>query len=210
MTSRKKRLRSFRLYAVTDIQPGDGECVNKIEAALKGGADIIQLRSKHAHDRDLFELGLKIKKIIERYDKLFFVNDRPDLCCALDADGVHIGQDDLPVSIVRKMLPRGRLIGKSTHTLEQVRHAMREDIDYIGFGPLFGTPTKPGYAPVGLGDIRHVMRIATVPVVCIGGIDQANLGTVIAAGATRVAVVRAIFQQADVELATRRLREQLT
>jgi thiamine-phosphate pyrophosphorylase len=210
MISRKKRLQSFRLYAVTDIKQYDEEYIKKIEAALRGGVDIVQLRSKHLHDREFFALGVKIRELAARYAKLFFVNDRPDICRALNADGVHIGQDDLPVSVVRKMLPRGCLIGKSTHSVEQARRTMREDVDYIGFGPLFGTPTKPDYAPIGLDDIPHVMKNATMPVVCIGGIDHSNIDDVIAAGAERVAVVRAIFDQTDVEQAARGLKERLT
>jgi thiamine-phosphate pyrophosphorylase len=209
MISRKKRLQSFRLYAVTDIKQYDEEYIKKVEAALRGGADIVQLRSKHLNDREFLQLGIKIRALVTRYAKLFFVNDRPDMCRALDADGIHIGQDDLPVSVVRKMLSRGRLIGKSTHSVEQARRTMREDVDYIGFGPLFGTPTKPDYAPIGLGDIPHVMKNATKPVVCIGGIDHSNIDDVIAAGAERVAVVRAIFDQTDVEQAVRGLREHL-
>ncbi|MBN1493295.1 MAG: thiamine phosphate synthase [Candidatus Omnitrophica bacterium] len=210
MTSRKKRLQSFKLYAVTDLHTYDESYLKKIESVLVGGADIIQLRSKRLTDRQFFTLGVKIKKIAQNFNTLFFVNDRPDMCIALDADGIHIGQDDLPVDVVRRLIPRGRLIGKSTHSLEQAVRTMQEDVDYIGFGPIYGTPTKPDYHPVGLQDIKKVIERATVPVVCIGGIDKTTIRDVVHAGAQRIAVVRAVFAQEDVEQAARDLKMFLT
>jgi len=206
MISRRRQLQSFKLYAVTDIKKYDLAYIVKIEKALQGGADIIQLRSKSLTDSEFYNIGKKVRSIVTKYGKLFCVNDRPDMCSALNADGVHVGQDDLPVSAVRKIIPRGRLIGKSTHSVSQALKTMREDIDYIGFGPLFGTPTKPNYIPVGLHDIAEVTKKATMPVVCIGGIDLSRIESVIDAGATRVAVVRAIFAERDIELATKKMK----
>ena len=194
MTSRKKLLENFKLYAVTDLKKVDRFTLKRIEAILRGGADIIQLRSKTLSDLELYQVGKGIKKLVRKYRKLFFVNDRLDLCRALDADGIHIGQDDLPVKIVRSMLRRGRLIGKSTHSLTQAKKTLREDVDYIGCGPIYGTPTKPHYRAVGLSLIPKVKAIAKKPVVCIGGINLKNIDQVLDAGANRVAVVRALFE----------------
>jgi thiamine-phosphate pyrophosphorylase len=145
-------------------------------------------------------MGIKIRKIAVRHGKLFFINDRPDLALAVGADGVHLGQDDLPVAVVRK-LARGAgkklSIGKSTHSLEQALAAEAERTDYIGVGPIFRTPTKAGYHPVGLDLITQVRRQVRLPFVAIGGIHLANINQVLNAGATRVAVVRAVFSAED-------------
>ncbi|MFC1809319.1 thiamine phosphate synthase [Candidatus Omnitrophota bacterium] len=209
MISRKKRLQSFKLYAVTDIKKYDSAYVRKIEAALRGGVDIVQLRSKYLSDNEFFRLGKKIKPVVDKYNKLFFVNDRPDMCKLLAADGVHIGQDDLPVDEIRSIIPKGRLVGKSTHSVAQAVATMKEDVDYIGFGPLFGTPTKPDYIPVGLKNINKVMKYATVPVVFIGGINHDNLEDVVYAGAKRIAVVRALFAQENIQEKARQLKMKL-
>ena len=209
MLSKKKRLADFKLYAVTDVKADDTAVVRQAEQALRGGADIIQLRSKVLTDGALYRLGKQLHRLTHKYKKLFFVNDRPDLCCAVDADGVHIGQDDLSVPVVRKIVGRMRLIGKSTHSVAQARATLREDVDYIGFGPVFGTPTKPDYMPTGVEPIAAVMRMARKPVVCIGGISLKTIDMVIAAGARRVAVVRALFAAPDVRAAAAALRERL-
>lgn len=204
--------REFRLYAVTDFKATSPAVFEKIEAAYRGGADIIQLRSKNFTDRQFYEAGLKIREIARRYRKLFFVNDRVDLAIATGADGVHVGQDDLPVGCIRALAATAGhplWVGKSTHSYEQALAAEKEGADYIGFGPVFSTPTKPGTSPVGLGDIRRVNRDVKIPVVCIGGINLENLAQVLDAGATRVAVVRAVFDSETIDESTRMLREEI-
>lgn len=174
--------------------------LDKIDRAYAGGADIVQLRSKTLTDAALYRLGLKIRKIADRRHKLLFVNDRVDLALALGADGVHVGQDDLPVSVVRKMARAAKRrfwIGKSTHSLDQALSAARERPDYIGVGPIFSTPTKKLYTPVGLNLIRQIRNRVRLPFVVIGGINSLNITQVLQAGATRVAVVRAIFSAED-------------
>jgi thiamine-phosphate pyrophosphorylase len=212
MSWKEEVFQNFKLYAVTDLRGDSPEVLGKIEAAYDGGADIVQLRSKHLTDRALYELGKKIRLIAESKRKLFFVNDRPDLALAVEADGVHLGQDDLTVAVVRQLFLKAgkRLwIGKSTHSLEQGRAAILENPDYLGVGPVFGTPTKPGYKPAGLEYVKQAAKEFTVPFVAIGGIDQSNIKEVLGAGASRIAVVRAIFDAENVAESAQKLREEI-
>lgn len=138
------------------------------------------------------------------------MNDRIDLALAISADGVHLGQDDLSVKTARQLIGKNQLlIGKSTHNLDQAREAEREGADYIGFGPIFNTPTKPTYQPIGLGDIAKLKRLIKIPFVCIGGIDERNIQHVREAGAERIAVVRAIFAKKDSGRAAKILRQRI-
>ncbi len=208
MSWKKRVFEKFRLYAITDLRDEDPGIFKKVEAAYRGGADIVQLRSKMLPDAVLCRIGLRIRRIADRYRKLFFLNDRADLALAVGADGVHVGQDDLPPQAVRKIAGKREIfVGLSTHSLSQALQGAREEVDYIGVGPIFETPTKPGYKPVGLGLIREVKRRVKIPFVCIGGIDQENVEEVLQAGARRVAVVRAVFGAQDVYQATKNLRE---
>ncbi len=211
MNLNKKRLNEFKLYAITDIKSENLEVLTQIKEALRGGVDIIQLRSKDVSDRFLLEVGKKIRQITFQTKKLFMVNDRVDLMMALDADGVHLGQDDLPIKIARAIIKnKSKFIGRSTHSAEQARQAVKEGADYIGYGPVFGTPTKPTYKPIGLDSIKKVVQNTKIPVVCIGGIDQSNTKSVIKAGANRIAVVRAIFSSAHPFHAARELKRMIS
>lgn len=210
MNWKRTVFKNFRLYAITDLGDEDPAVFNKVEAAYRGGADIIQLRSKVLSDRALYRMGLRFRKIADQYRRLFFVNDRPDLALAVGADGVHLGQDDLPVAGVRGILKGRKIwIGRSTHSLDQALAAAEEGVDYIGVGPIFETPTKPGYRPVGLRLIRQVKKKVRLPFVCIGGIDRHNVDQVLAAGALRIAVVRAVFGARNVFQAAKDLKETL-
>ena len=212
MSWKEEAFQNFKLYAVTDFSEESPEILTKAEAAYRGGVDILQLRSKSLSDQALYRLGKQIRLIADRYQKLFFVNDRPDLALAVDADGVHLGQEDLPVAWVRQLFSsvgKKLWIGKSTHSLEQGRRATEEKPDYIGVGPVFKTPTKPGYQPAGLEYVRQAAKEFTIPFVAIGGIDLKNVREVLAAGATRIAVVRAVFATSDPMEASRRLREEI-
>ncbi|MDP3919370.1 MAG: thiamine phosphate synthase [Candidatus Omnitrophota bacterium] len=211
--NRLEVFKSFRVYAVTSLRCEDDWQLRDIESAYRGGADIVQLRSKTLSDAVLFRLGLQVRKIADRFGKLYFVNDRLDLALGTGADGLHVGQDDLPVSVIRNLFARaGRelLIGKSTHSYEQAVATAEENVDYIGVGPIFETPTKPDYKAVGLSVIQRVTLDVDIPIVAIGGIDETNLKQVLDAGARRVAVVRGIFGQKDVENAVRKIRECVT
>ena len=210
MDWKKECLKNFRLYAITDLRTADRRVLDRIRGAFRGGVDILQLRSKALPDRTLLDLGTKIRPLARKFGRLFIVNDRIDLMLALEADGVHLGQDDLPIECARRIIGnRSKLIGCSTHNLKQALEAERKGADYIGFGPIFQTPTKPDYRPVGLRAIREVARRVRIPVVCIGGIDRSNIQEVVRAGAKRIAVVRAVFSAPDSYQAAFELRRLL-
>ncbi len=212
MSWKEKVFQNFKLLAVTDLQSSSAAELDKIEAAYQGGADIVQLRSKKLTDGELYRLGIQMRGIADRYQKLYFVNDRLDIALATQADGIHLGQDDLPVFAAReicKKIGRSLWIGKSTHSIEQARQAILEKPDYIGVGPVFATPTKPGYRPAGIEYVRQAAEEFLIPFVAIGGIDSGNLKQVLEAGATRIAVVRAVFAAADAREATHQLKKEI-
>ena len=210
MNWKKSAFKNFKLYAVTDIRDEDPEILKKVEAAYRGGADIVQLRSKTLSDAALYRIGIQWRKIADRLRKLFFVNDRVELALRVEADGLHLGQDDLSLEELRKIVAGRQLfVGRSTHSLEQALRGGEEGVDYIGVGPIFETPTKPAYKPVGLELIQEVKKRVQIPFVCIGGINPTNVREVVEAGGSRVAVVRAIFEAQDVLAATRELRQAL-
>ena len=177
--------------------------------ALEGGADVIQLRDKHASDDDLVTAGLELGTECRRHDALFVLNDRPDLALECGADGVHVGQDDVPVERVRELAGDRLVVGVSTHSPAQVDAAERSVADYFAVGPVHATPTKPGRSAVGLQLVRHAAAHAEMPWFAIGGIDGASVHAVVEAGATRIAVVRAITEASDPETAARMLRAAL-
>lgn len=213
MTWKKKALENFTLYLVTDLTHlNKGRIVSIVEKAIDGGVDIVQLRSKELMDSELLAIGRKMRAICRQKRRLFFVNDRPDLAIVLDADGVHVGQDDLPVSVIRRLFAREgkeRLIGKSTHSFTQAKKTAQEAVDYIGVGPIFKTPTKKDYIPVGLDLITKVSHTITLPFVCIGGITKDNLTQVREAGGQRIAIVRAVCEADNPKQAAAVLKKQL-
>ncbi|MDK3156682.1 thiamine phosphate synthase [Kamptonema cortianum] len=159
--------------------------------------------------RQIARLGGEILTVTREVGIPLIINDHPQIAADIGADGVHVGQDDLPVAEVRKLLGPGRIVGKSTHSLEQARAAFAEKPDYIGFGPLFATPTKPDYIPIGLAQIAQVRQEATLPFFCIGGIKRDNVDTVIAHGAVGVVVVSEILQAPDIRAICAWYREKL-
>jgi thiamine-phosphate pyrophosphorylase len=187
---RRQRLQQARLYLVcAEISPP------ALRAALQGGVDIVQLRLKNAADQTVLAAAAWMAPLCAEHDALFILNDRPDLVGAADADGVHVGQDDVPVGAARRAVGPDRLVGLSTHSPAQVDAAGRlTEPDYIGVGPVHATPTKPGRPAVGLELVRYAAGHSALPFFAIGGIDPGNVAAVRAAGAERVAVVRAITQ----------------
>ncbi len=182
-----------------------------LERALRGGVDIVQLRIKQdSADAQILSTARRYKELCVAAGALLIVNDRPDLAVAADADGVHIGQDDLAVEAARSVVGAQRLVGLSTHTPAQVDAAGHAGVDYIGVGPVYATPTKPGRPAVGLELISYAAGRSAVPFFAIGGIDTTNVAAVGAAGAQRIAVVRALTESEDPELAARVLRSGLT
>jgi thiamine-phosphate pyrophosphorylase len=196
------------LYVLCDDDPHWRlDPVEQARAALAGGARIVQLRAKRATDAQTLAWAESIRALAHAHGALFFVNDRFDLALAGAADGVHLGQDDLSPACVPARARERLLIGRSTHTLEQARAACGEPVDYIAFGPLFGTTSKQSaYDARGLDALAEVVRIAAPrPVVAIGGIDASRAGGVVRAGAAALCVISAIAGASDPEAATRAL-----
>jgi thiamine-phosphate pyrophosphorylase len=207
---RRARLRDARLYLVCGAGgDGSGDLGAFLDAALRGGVDLVQLREKDPSfdDHALLEAARVFRAAADAHGALFVLNDRPDLAAAAQADGVHVGQDDMPVAEARALVGEDVLLGRSTHTPQQVDDAAVADVDYFAVGPVHATPTKPGRPAVGLELIRYAARAPRpVPWFAIGGIDQSNVDTVVAAGATRIVVVRALTESSDPEATARALR----
>ena len=165
-----------------------------VEAALRGGITLVQYRDKHTDDHIRIQLAQELKNLCHRYRALFLVNDRVDLALAVDADGVHLGQTDLPIDVARRLLGGDRIVGRSTTNPDEMQRAIAEGADYIGVGPVYSTPTKPDKAAAGLDYVRYAAEHSPVPWYAIGGINTENLDAVLQAGAERVAVVRAIIE----------------
>jgi thiamine-phosphate pyrophosphorylase len=199
------QLTRAHLYLVCD-EVGRGF----LQAALRGGVDIVQLRMKDADDARILATAADVAAVCREFDALFILNDRPDLVGAAGADGVHIGQDDVPVDEARALVGPDRIVGLSTHSPAQVDAVSGQAVDYIGVGPVHATPTKPGRPAVGLELVRYAAEHAPVPFFAIGGIDPGNVRAVRRAGADRVAVVRALTEASDPEAVARRLRGAVT
>jgi thiamine-phosphate pyrophosphorylase len=203
---RRARLAAARLYLVCDARPGGRELVGVLRAAIAGGVDIVQLRDKRLSDEELTEVARAAGALCGDRGVLLIVNDRPHVAVDAGADGVHVGQEDMPVEQVRRALGPDMLIGLSTHSPAELQAADPELVDYIGVGPVHVTPTKPGRPAVGLELVHHAATQAQMPFFAIGGIDHHNLPEAIAAGARRVAVVRAIANAADPKRAAHALQ----
>jgi thiamine-phosphate pyrophosphorylase len=200
---RRARLASARLYLV--IEAAAARAV--VPEALAGGVDVVQLRDKDAFDAELVAAGRELRALCEPRGALLVVNDRAELALECGADGVHVGQEDQPVEEVRRLVGPDVLIGVSTHSPEQIAAAERSSADYLGVGPVYATATKPAVEPVGIELVRRAVEHASKPWFAIGGIDAQRAEEVRAAGAERIAVVRAIRDAADPRGAAASLRE---
>lgn len=202
-----QRLLRSPLYLVTATVDNLFEVV---EASLQGGLTLVQYRDKSADDTVRLQTAQKLRELCDQYNALFMVNDRVDIALAVNADGVHLGQQDIPVALARQILGPQRLVGRSTTNPAEMAQAIAEGADYIGVGPVYETPTKAGKASAGLEYIRYAVENASVPWYAIGGIDADNLPEVLAAGAQRVAVVRAVMQATNPLQTTQALLSQLS
>jgi thiamine-phosphate pyrophosphorylase len=211
---RARRVAGARLYFVCDGLPGGGPPDELLDAALRGGAEMIQLREKSPRcAEEIVGLAEPFRRAAGAHGALFILNDHPELVAECGADGVHVGQDDAPVTEAREAAGPGALVGLSTHTPEQIDAACDAGRlarpDQISVGPVWETPTKEGRPGVGLELVRYAAGRATLPWFAIGGIEPGNLGEVVAAGAERIVVVRAIRDASDPEAAARALRAAL-
>jgi len=203
---RHHKLQRSQLYLVTSPQD---DLLTAVEAALQGGLTLVQYRDKTADDKTRLRQAKQLKQLCHSYDALFLMNDRVDLALAVGADGVHLGQHDVPVALARQLLGPHAIVGRSTTNPKELAEALEEGADYIGVGPVYETPTKAGKAAAGLSYVRHAKEKSTVPWFCIGGINTDNLGHVLGAGASRVAVVRAIMKAEHPTLITQYFLSQL-
>jgi thiamine-phosphate pyrophosphorylase len=191
----KGNLSDCRLYGILDLSYVDNsDAPAVVEAMIKGGVDLVQLRGKERTIDDLVDLAAELHALTARSSTALIVNDHAEIAREVPVEGVHVGQEDDSIEVVRQKAGRELLIGKSTHSLEQALAAQREGANYIGFGPIFATPTKPDYAPIGLSDVKRVHAEVSLPIFCIGGINIDNLQSVIDAGAKRVVMVSALLK----------------
>jgi thiamine-phosphate pyrophosphorylase len=194
-----RRLSECQLYGILDLSYVDNsDAVPVADAMIEGGVDLIQLRGKERPVEELVDLAAALHELTARSSTPLIVNDHAEIAVKIPVEGVHVGQDDDAVADVRRRVDREILVGKSTHSLEQALAAQREDADYIGFGPIFATPTKPDYQPIGLKEIESVHRDVVLPIFCIGGIKVDNLKQIINAGARRVTIVSGLLKAADI------------
>lgn len=202
-----RRLLPSPLYAILEPSLTKGRSPTAIlQALLKGGAGLVQLRAKELASKELFELALETRSLTRQAGCLFIVNNRVDVALATDADGVHLGQEDLPLNIARRILGTERIIGISTHDSDQARGAQARGADYIGFGPIFGTSTKEtGYSPRGLSMLRDTRKTVKIPIVAIGGITENNVTQVWEAGADAAAIISDLMGASNVEEKVRKI-----
>lgn len=201
-----ERLAAVKLYVLISSNLCAGSVCSHARAALAGGADAIQLREKDVKDDIFLALAAELRELTDEMDKLLIVNDRPDIAAIIGADGVHLGQNDLPIGEARRLLRPGAIVGRSSHSLAQALAAVNEGADYVSVGPIFDTDTKDAGPAVGLDLLRQLADEVPVPVVPIGGITSENIGQVLAAGADRVAVCSAVFGVDDPRAAARALK----
>ncbi|MDT8861718.1 thiamine phosphate synthase [Alkalihalobacillus sp. MEB130] len=193
-------MRNFRLYAITGEEFHQGrDVVEVMEEAILGGVDIIQLRDKTSSKREVLKKARALRELTKKHDVLFIVNDHIDVALAVDADGIHVGQDDLPLADVRKIMGPEKIIGISTHKIEEAREAEAGGADYIGVGPIFHTNSKVDVVdPVTTTYIQQVVKEITIPFVAIGGIKLHNVDQVLDAGATRICMISEIVGADDI------------
>lgn len=201
----RKNIKGRRLYCILDL---DLPYLKKSPAyiaknLIAGGADIIQLRTKSCPAKNFIKIGAEIGYLTRKSKVVFIINNRVDIAVAVEADGVHLGQEDLPVEDARKILGKDKIIGLSTHSLTQAIAAQNYDIDYISVGPIFKSPTKPELTPIGIETLKKIVRISNLPVVAIGGINIKNLETVFNCGADNIAIISAILSSDNIRENTR-------
>ncbi len=199
----------LRLYVITDSQMlKDRSLVEAVEEAIRGGATVIQYREKSATTRRMVEEARLIRALCKARGVPFIVNDRIDVALAVDADGVHVGDDDMPVALARRILGPRKIIGASADTVEKAILYASEGANYLGVGSVYATSTKPDAGlPIGLEGLRRILRVASVPVVAIGGINEENAREVLETGVAGIAVISAVMGAPNILEATQRLRK---
>jgi thiamine-phosphate pyrophosphorylase len=206
-----RNIRDRRLYCIIDLDSAhlSNDPVYIARELVVSGARIIQLRSKMSSVGGIIDIGSKIQRITKKKDAIFIINDRVDIAIAIDADGVHLGQEDLPVKAARKILGKDKIIGFSTHSFFQARLAQDYPVDYISVGPVFKSPTKPELKPIGIEMLRRITKMSRKDVVAIGGINLYNLEDVLSSGVNSVAMVSAVLSYKNPGARVRVFRERI-
>lgn len=196
----------YSLYVCTDRDIMTTDTLEEaVELAIKGGATIIQLREKDCTSREFYELALSIKDITDAYEVPLIINDRLDIALAVHADGVHLGQSDIPVQVARNVMGPNCIVGATANTLEKAKEAWQSGADYLGVGDVFGSATKNDTKPVELKELKKICDTVKIPVVAIGGISKKNIHLLKDAGVAGVAVISAVLGQTDITAAAEEL-----
>lgn len=204
----KKEGIDYSVYLVTDRRnKTDEEFLNIIEEAIKGGTTVIQLREKTASTKEFYDLALRVKEITSRYGVPLLINDRIDIALAVDSEGVHIGQDDMPADIAREIIGEDKILGVSASTVEEAKKAEKDSADYIGSGAVFPTATKDDADSVSKEELKEIVDSIDIPVVAIGGITVENANTLKGRGIAGFSVVSAIMSAEDPKEASKKLKE---
>jgi len=200
----------YSLYLVTDRgYIGQRNFFQCVERAIQGGVSLVQLREKTASTREFYELAVKLQALTSRYGIPLLINDRLDIALSMGADGLHLGQDDLPIAVARKYFGREKVIGVSVSNVDEAIQAEKDGADYLGVGAMFSTPTKADARLVSLEELRSIKKAVSIPVVAIGGINKENIPDLMGTGIDGVSVVSAILGQEDIEGAARILRDKI-
>lgn len=196
----------YSLYLCTDRELMSSRTIEEsVEQALLGGCTVVQLREKHCSSREFLALALRVKALTRSFRVPLIINDRVDIALASDADGVHVGQDDLPAREVRRLLGPDKLLGVSAHNLAEARQAQQDGADYLGVGAMYATATKQDASPTTLAELRHIREAVDLPIVVIGGVNRSTVGDFKGTGINGLAVVSAVVAQPDPAGAAREL-----
>lgn len=210
MKSKKRLLKDSHLYVILDKKLlGNKPIINTARKIKDLGVDIIQFRDKESNKEITLKYAYKLRKLLLNSKTVFIINDYIDIAKMVDSDGIHLGQDDLPIEIARQILGKDKIIGVSCHNLEQAIRAQNRGADYIGIGPVFSTPIKPTAKTIGLGSLKEIKKKIKIPFFAIGGINENNIDRVLSYGAKRVVVCRVICQAKNLARATKNIKDQL-
>ena len=201
------RFAEVKLYVLVSSRQCTGSLRELVRGVIAGGADVVQLREKPTTDKQLLAMAAQVRDMTDGTGRLFIVNDRPDIAAIVGADGVHLGQDDLPIAEARRLLRPGAIVGRSAHSIAQVNAAVNEGADYIAVGPIFETTTKDAGPAVGADLLKEAVEICPLPIVAVGGINADNIAQIKASGGTCVAVSSAVCSADNPQAATRTLAE---
>ncbi len=206
---KNKKNTDYTLYLCTDRDLMSTETIEEaVEQAILGGCTMIQLREKKCSSKDFYETACNVKKITDKYQVPFIINDRVDIALAVDADGVHVGQSDLPADIVRNLLGNGKIMGVSARTVKEAEQAQKDGADYIGVGAIYATNTKKDTKPVTMEELRKIREKVTMPIVVIGGINKDRVKDFEGVGVNGLAVVSSVIAQKDIKKAAVELKEE--